>query len=190
MRNLFILLVMLVISYGCNKKYDTITNECVGGSCIEDNNEDNDVTNNNGDTDDEDDNGDVVVNENSIAGYYNLPNGGYIEVVELNNGRYWIYQQLVLSQNNDGGLALHPNFSQGPHLPQGDGSLRYAQNLNYSPTNNDVERDGATSNLDGVYRTEIELRINDAGNFEYNVIVKNGTSVVSAIYVDRVIEEE
>ena len=123
-----------------------------------------------------------------MAGYYQLPSGGYIELTALNDGRVRIELQQILTVNKDKGLAYHPSISAGPHVLRADGSLYYVGNLSYSSTTHDVEKDGSTSNISGSKRTEVKVQLNDEGYLEINIIVKDGTSVVSNILVNRTIE--
>lgn len=180
-------ILTLYFVYGCNKKYETVTNDCIGGGCIEN---DTDTTNNTNNPDPEVDDEEEETGL-SLEGYYEMPFSGFIEIVELNDGRYLVYQQQIFSQNNDGGIAYHPNMSVGPHVPKANGTIVYAQNLTYSDVTHDVEEDGGNRNIDGARRTEYVLRINEeTGRFEYEVTIREDTTLVGDIEVHRILEEE
>jgi hypothetical protein len=85
----------------------------------------------------------------SLEGFYELPFGGYIELVQLEDQRIMVYgTQRVYTKNFDQGLAFHPNITTAPYMPK-EGKLIIEQNINYNTSTNDVEKDGTTSNISG-----------------------------------------
>jgi hypothetical protein len=130
----------------------------------------------------------VVSNAEKIAGYYELPNGGFIELTALNDGRVRIELQQLLTTNNNDSLAWHPAFSSGPHALRADGSLVYAQNHNYSSSTHNVKKDGSNTDVTGSKRSEVVMYVNEKGNLVLTLRVKDGTSIVNTILVSRTLE--
>ena len=176
------LLFFIILLVSCAKDDSQYVYDCYGGGCV-----------NNGDTNNNtviDDNNEEDVEEIDLSGYYEMPFGGFFELIKLNDGRYWIYQQQIFSQNYDGGIAYHPSMSVGPHVLQANGTIRYAQNHNYSDATHDIEKDGSSSNVTGVRRTEYVLRFNAESRFEYEVTIREDTALIGDIHVHRIITEE
>ena len=115
----------------------------------------------------------------SLEGYYVLPNGGFIELVQLSNGTYVIYgTQRVLSVNKDSGLALHPNLPTTPAFLVG-GALNGVYNANYSNVTNDVENDVTEVDITGSRLTNYTLYRTSNGTLKIilNVYSSNGLSI-------------
>ena len=180
----FVLILMLLGFLACKENQD-INYDCYGGNC----NNPTDITTNNPSPEDQG-NSDDDQDDRDISGFYYLPDGGFFELVILNNGYYMIYQQQIMSRNYNGSLSYHPSISTGPHIQQADGSIKYAQNHNYSDTTHNLQQDGSDNEITGSHRTEYVIKVNGDGLLEINILIKETTSIVSAILVDRVIEEE
>lgn len=107
----------------------------------------------------------------SMEGFFTLPNGGYIELIENADKEIVIYgTQRLYTTNFDGGLALHPNLPVGPHnLKLGIISGEY--NTNYNSTTNDVEVDGGTGNIAGVQKTYYKLWLTATGKLKIQILV-------------------
>lgn len=88
------------------------------------------------------------------TGFYELEYGGYIELVELSDGRIQIFgTQRIYSKNFDQDLALHPNIPTGPHILKSSGNIFGEYTINYSSSTHDLEKDGTTSNITGNRKT-------------------------------------
>jgi len=123
-----------------------------------------------------------------MEGYYLLPDGGYIEILQNEDGRYIIYgTQRIYTINNDLLAALHPALPAGPHTPH-NGIIAGEYNSNYNSTTNDVEVDGGSSNISGVRKTVYRIWLSDSGKLQIklNIFSSNGLSVV----VNRTVESE
>ena len=124
----------------------------------------------------------------SLQGYYYLPNGGYIELLEMDDGRILIYgTQRIYTTNFDDGLALHPIISAGPHYVRG-GRINYEYNANYNSTTNDVERDETTSNISGSRKTICQLYLTDEDRLVINIKVFSSSGLL--VDVNRTITSE
>ncbi|RLG45049.1 MAG: hypothetical protein DRN81_02980 [Thermoproteota archaeon] len=96
-----------------------------------------------------------------FEGYWVLPNGGYIELIENADQRVLIYgSQRILSTNYDGGLAIHPPITAGPHFVRST-VISGIYNYTYSSSTHDLERDGETGNITGTRLTKYTLSIVD-----------------------------
>lgn len=123
----------------------------------------------------------------TLEGYWTLPNGGYLELIENADKRIIVYgTQRMYTVNHDGGLALHPNISGGPHLVK-NGVITGEYTTNYSSSTHDVERDGTTSNITGSRKTVYRLWREDGKlKIRFRIYSSNGL----AIEVDRTITSE
>jgi len=105
-----------------------------------------------------------------FEGYWDLPNGGYLELFVTKDNRAYIYgTQRIYSVNFDDGLALHPNISAGPHFIR-DSIVNGEYYTTYSSTTHDLERDGTTSNITGSRKTVYTLKIQSDGKLRINLI--------------------
>jgi len=112
-----------------------------------------------------------------FKGYWVLPNGGYLELLTTSDNRVYIYgTQRIYSVNYDGGLALHPNISAGPHYIR-SGKVVGEYNANYSSSTNDVERDGSTSNITGIRRTVYIIEVLSDGRLQLTLTVYSTTGL-------------
>lgn len=113
----------------------------------------------------------------TLEGYYSLPNGGFIELVRLENGSYGLFgSQRVLSVNFDGGLALHPNLPAGPHILK-NGAISGVYNANYNSTTHDVEIDGTGSNISGNRLTQYVLDLISGGRLKITLITHDSSGL-------------
>lgn len=121
--------------------------------------------------------------ETEWTGFYTLPNGGYLELLQLDDGRVQIYgTQRVYSVNFDAELALHPNLQSGPHQLKASGSIFGEYTASYSSANNDLEVDGSTTNISGSRKTVYHLYFADVSgedklHIHYIVYDSNGLLV-------------
>lgn len=120
-----------------------------------------------------------------FSGFYNLPNGGFIEILKLSSGAYVLYgTQRVLSVNKDLGLALHPNLPTNPMFPSGN-VLSGSYSTTYSGTTNDVENDVTEVDVTGSRLTSYTIS-KQSGKLVIKLVVYNsaGLAVESNRTVD------
>jgi len=131
---------------------------------------------------------DFVPSAPDFDAFWALPNGGYLELLLTDDNRVVLYgTQRIYSVNFDGGLALHPTISAGPHYIR-NGMINGEYNANYSSTTNDLERDGSTSNISGVRKTVYNLRVQEDGRLRINLITYSTSGLI--IEVNRTILSE
>lgn len=120
-----------------------------------------------------------------LEGFYQLPYGGYIELITLDDGRTMIYgTQRVYTKNFDEALALHPNITTAPYITR-NGKLIIEQTVNYDATTNDVEEDGSTSNITGPRKSIFTFSLNDSSQLEINIKIFSTSGL--EIEVDRTV---
>jgi hypothetical protein len=123
----------------------------------------------------------------SFQGYYELTNGGYIELVELSDKRVIIYGAAKLySKNFDGLLALHPAIPSGPHYIRNNKFIIGEYSVNYDKTVNDVEKDGTVGDITGVRKTLYSIQfIDDVLTIKLTIFSTTGLTIEA----ERVIKE-
>lgn len=125
--------------------------------------------------------------EQTWTGFYVLDNGGYVELLQLDDGRVQLYgTQRLYSVNFDDDLALHPNLPAGPHILKTSDNIFGEYNTNYDASTNDLERDDTTTNITGTRKTVYNISFVDGLlNIHIMIYSSNGLSIEA----DRVIKE-
>ncbi len=90
----------------------------------------------------------------SLEGYYTLPNGGYIDIVEDSQGMCSVRTSRLVFQNMDFSLGLVPITSTS-YLPVVNGKIYSNGNVTYAAATHNVKQDFNSSPLNGSYFTEL-----------------------------------
>jgi len=111
--------------------------------------------------------------------FFQLENGGFIELLELDDGRVQIYgTQSLHSINFDNAAAFHPSIPIGPHALKSGTSINGQYNATYSNATNDLEIDGGTGSISGSRKTVYNIYFdNDKLKIRLMVYDANGVTV-------------
>lgn len=113
----------------------------------------------------------------TLEGFYFLPEDGYIELVELYDGRVMIYgTQRVYSRNTGGttDLAFHPTMSGGPHILRNNAIIG-SYNVTYVEATHNIRKDGSNSHIDELQLTSYKLYLNGEGRLVIELVIYEDT---------------
>lgn len=111
----------------------------------------------------------------SLEGYYNLPEGGWIDIYEDAQGMYSVRSMRLIVANKDNTFALIP-LSSVPAITQVDGVVYYKVNLNYVTLSHNLKKDLNNLPLSGSLLTELRIYLKD-GKLNVEVYVSEPFSL-------------
>lgn len=126
--------------------------------------------------------------EASLAGYHLLPDGGYIELLEDNDGRIIINgTQRIYTRNANDSLGMFVTMATGPYTPH-DSKIRAEANMTYVAATHNIQVDGSATQIVGARKTVTTFSLNSAGKLVIKVLVYSSTGL--SIEVTRTITGE
>lgn len=124
----------------------------------------------------------------SLANYYFLPNGGYLELLEDSNGKILVNgTQRVYITNTDLSLGLLPTLSVGPFTPHNN-VIRVEYTVAYVALTNNTHILATATPIVGSRKTVTTLSLNSDNKLVLNTKVYSATGL--SIEADKTIVSE
>lgn len=113
----------------------------------------------------------------SLEGYYELPNGGYIDILEDSQGLLTIRTARLVFVNADGTTGVLP-LTTLVATASFEGSLFNNANQTYVALTHNIKQDSNNTVLVGSFLTELKFYKDGNGSLNVKAIVTNSTTVV------------
>jgi len=122
-------------------------------------------------------NGKDYVAPTTLEGFYSLPNGGYLELVENFDKDIIVFgTQRIYSPNSDKSLALYPTISTTPFAVR-NGKIVGEQSLAYTALANGLKIDATNADISGTRKTTYTFSRTDTGKLLIEILVYSSTGL-------------
>lgn len=113
----------------------------------------------------------------SLEGYYQLPNGGYIDIYDDAQGMYVVRTARLTFTNKDGSTGTLPIASVVATADY-KGKLFYNSNQTYVAITHNMQQDSNNADIVGSYLTELSVYKDDKGLLKVKVVISSPTAVL------------
>jgi hypothetical protein len=115
----------------------------------------------------------------NIFGFWSMPNGGYVEIIQTSDERALLYGTVrIYSVNFDGSLALYPAFAAGPYYIR-DSKVLSEFNGVYGVTNG-LAVDGGAVSISGTRKTVFTIERSNVIVYSLSgLVIESNRTIVS-----------